>query len=48
MADLDRQLRALVDKACSHPQGSAVRQKSLTQIIRTINRKLWREYTAII
>jgi hypothetical protein len=46
MADLDRQLRTLVDKACSHPQGSAVRQKSLTQIIRTIERKLWREYTA--
>jgi hypothetical protein len=46
MADLDRQLRELVDRACSHPPGSAVRQKSLTQIIRTIDRKLWREYTA--
>ena len=46
MADLDRQLRELVDRACSHPQGSAVRQKSLTQIIRAIDRRLWREYTA--
>jgi hypothetical protein len=46
MADLDRQLRELVDRACSHPPGSAVRQKSLTQIIRTIDRRLWREYTA--
>jgi hypothetical protein len=45
MADLDRQLRELVDRACSHPLGSAVRQKSLTQIIRAIDRKLWREYT---
>ncbi|WP_310483847.1 hypothetical protein [Chamaesiphon sp. VAR_48_metabat_403] len=36
MADLDRQLRELVDRACNHPPGSAVRQKALTQIIRTI------------
>jgi hypothetical protein len=46
MADLDRQLRELVDRACSHSPGSAVRQKALTQIIRTIARRLWREYTA--
>lgn len=45
MADLDSQLRALVERACSQPPGSAVRQKALTQIIRTIDRKLWREYT---
>jgi hypothetical protein len=46
MSDLDRQLRELVERACSHPPGSAIRQKALTQIIRTIDRKLWREYTA--
>jgi hypothetical protein len=45
MADLDQQLRSWVDMACNNPPGSAVRQKALTQIIRTINRKLWREYT---
>jgi hypothetical protein len=45
MADLDQQLRELVDRACSNPPGSAVRQKALTQIIRTISRKIWREYT---
>jgi hypothetical protein len=43
MSDLDRQLRELVERACSHPPGSAIRQKSLTQIVRTIDRKLWRE-----
>jgi hypothetical protein len=45
MTDLDRQLRELVERACSHPPGNAVRQKCLTQIIRTIDRKLWREST---
>jgi hypothetical protein len=45
MADLNIQLRELVDRACSHPPGHAVRQKCLTQIIRLIDRKLWREYT---
>lgn len=46
MMALDRQLRELVDRACSNLPGSAIRQKSLTQIIRTIDRQLWREYTA--
>ena len=44
MSDLDRQLSELVHRACAHPPGSAIRQKTLTQIIRTIDRKLWREY----
>jgi hypothetical protein len=45
MTDLERQLRELVETACSHPPGSAIRQKSLTQIIRLTRRQLWREYT---
>jgi hypothetical protein len=40
MADLNIQLRELVDRACSHPPGHAVRQKTLTQIIRLIDRQL--------
>jgi hypothetical protein len=43
MTDLDRQLRELVEKACSHPPGSAIRQKALTQIIAITRPKLWRE-----
>lgn len=45
MTDLERQLRELVKTACSHPPGSAVRQKSLTEIIRLTQSKLWRENT---
>jgi hypothetical protein len=45
MADLNIQLRELVARACSQPPGHAVRQKALTQIIRLIDRQLWREYT---
>jgi hypothetical protein len=46
MADLNIQLRELVNTACSHPPGHAARQKALTKIIRLIERQLWREYTA--
>jgi hypothetical protein len=45
MSDLDQKLRELVASACSHPPQTAARQRALTQIIRTIDRKLWREYT---
>jgi hypothetical protein len=47
MTDLERQLRELVETACSHPPGSAIRQKSLTKIIRLIRSQLWRENTLI-
>jgi hypothetical protein len=43
MADLNRQLRELVATACSHPPGNAVRQKALTEIIRSVEPKLWQE-----
>lgn len=44
MNQLDEQLRQLVKQACSHPPGSAQRQRNLTQIIRLVSRKLWKEY----
>jgi hypothetical protein len=43
MTDLEQKLRELVEKACSHPPGSAVRQKALTQIISLTRSQLWRE-----
>jgi hypothetical protein len=43
MEDLTQRLRELVTEACSHPARSAPRQKALTQIIRLIDRKLWRD-----
>lgn len=42
MEELAQELRRLVEQACAHPPGSAARQKSLTRIIRLINRRLWR------
>ena len=39
-------LSQLVDEACEHPHGSRKRQKKLTQIIRLVNNKLWKENTA--
>lgn len=45
MDRLNEQLHQLVKEACSHPAGSAARQKNLTKIIRLITNKLWREYT---
>lgn len=51
MTNLDRRLRELglpelVELACSQPPGNLVRQQALTQIIRRIERQLWREYIA--
>ncbi|HEY9724972.1 MAG TPA: sigma-70 family RNA polymerase sigma factor [Chroococcales cyanobacterium] len=46
MDRLNEQLHQLVTEACSHPAGSAARQKNLTKIIRLITNKLWKEYTS--
>lgn len=43
MSDLDQQIKDLVQEACSHPPGSPIRQKKLTQIIRLLSGKLWKE-----
>jgi hypothetical protein len=45
MVQFDEQLRRLVTEACGHPLGSPQRQKLLTQIIRLIANRLWREST---
>ncbi|MFK0735309.1 MAG: sigma-70 family RNA polymerase sigma factor [Gloeotrichia echinulata GP01] len=45
MVDLDEHLRRLVTQACQNPPGSPQRQKLLTQIIRLIAHRLWREST---
>lgn len=42
---LEQRLSCLVAKACNHQAGSAERQKTLTQIIRLIQNKLWKENT---
>jgi hypothetical protein len=38
-------LAQLVQEACEHPHGSKQRQKNLTQIIRLVSNKLWKENT---
>ena len=38
-------LSQLVREACEYPHGSSQRQKKLTQIIRLVNNKLWKENT---
>lgn len=43
MAEFEERLRQLVTEACNHQPGSAQRQKNLTQIIRLISNKLWKE-----
>ncbi|NJR19591.1 MAG: sigma-70 family RNA polymerase sigma factor [Calothrix sp. CSU_2_0] len=45
MEGLEEQLRQLVEEACGHPPGSVPRQRLLTQIIRLVGKKLWREST---
>lgn len=45
MTELTETLRKLVQEACSHPPGSLRRQKNLTQIIRLVSNKLWKENT---
>ena len=46
MEKIANTLAQLVKKACEHPPGSRNRQKKLTQIIRLVNSKLWKENTA--
>jgi hypothetical protein len=43
MDGLEKDLRQLVQEACRHPPGSVKRQKGLTQIIRQVSGKLWRD-----
>ncbi|WAL59223.1 sigma-70 family RNA polymerase sigma factor [Thermocoleostomius sinensis] len=43
MSEFDEQLRQLVIEACSHPPGSLKRQRALTQVIRLVVRKLWKD-----
>ena len=45
MEKIDNTLVRLVKEACEHPHGSKERQKKLTQIIRLVDRKLWKENT---
>ncbi len=46
MEKIANTLAQLVKEACEYPPGSRNRQKKLTQIIRLVNRKLWKENTA--
>lgn len=43
MSELDQQIRELVAEACGHPPGSPLRQRKLTQVIRLVSSKLWKE-----
>jgi hypothetical protein len=43
MDELQQKLRQLIMEACRHPVGSRERQKYLTQIIRFLSDRLWRE-----
>lgn len=45
MNDLEEQLLHLVTEACAHPPGSPARQRRLTQVIRLLSGKLWKEST---
>jgi hypothetical protein len=45
MTEFDDPLYQLVVEACKHPPGSVQRQRNLTQVIRRVSPKLWREYT---
>ncbi len=46
MSGLEEQLRRLVEEACGHPPGSPQRARVLTQIIRLVTVRLWRENTS--
>jgi hypothetical protein len=46
MNELEEQLQQLAIAACQHPPGSPQRQKYLTQLIRLVTPRLWRESTA--
>lgn len=43
MSELHEKVQILIAEACRHPVGSPQRQKRLTQVIRLISDRLWRE-----
>lgn len=45
MENISKTLAKLVQEACEYPPGNRERQKRLTQIIRLVNKKLWKENT---
>lgn len=45
MEKISATLAQLVREACEYPPGNQERQKRLTQIIKLVNRKLWKENT---
>lgn len=45
MEALQEELYRLITEACQHPSGSPTRQKKLTQIIRLVGPRLWKERT---
>lgn len=45
MSEPETTLRQLIQEACSHPPGDLKRQRALTQIIRLVTHRLWRENT---
>jgi hypothetical protein len=45
MENISKTLAQLVQEACEYPPGNRERQKRLTQIIRLVNKKLWKENT---
>lgn len=45
MNDFHQQVQTLIAEACQHPPGNPQRQRRLTQVIRLISGKLWRDYS---
>ncbi len=45
MEELQEELKRLINEACQHPPGSPIRQRKLTQMIRLITPRLWKERT---
>jgi hypothetical protein len=45
MSELESTLRQLIQEACSHPPGDSKRQRALTQVIRHVTNRLWKEYS---
>jgi hypothetical protein len=45
MSEIESTLQQLIAEACSHPPGDLKRQRALTQVIRLITHRLWRENT---
>jgi hypothetical protein len=45
MSELESRLRQLIQEACSYPPGNLQRQRALTQVIRLVTNRLWKENT---